>query len=443
MSISARKIEILYFLIIQAGLLATWQHAALVRMVCSYSRAEQETSFEPPPKIKRTKPLIPFNVSYGHIEQREGEQFLDGVVVRAFADWPKDVALPCGEYPMPKRWHHPKVMRSPTKEGYLFVKEMKTGSSTVGGVVLRIARNVARRKEQPFMCVNRIDHTAARDMEYINRDKARSFLFTVLRNPQKRVTSQFFHFFVSREKIEPTDANFEAFLKRMPYMRDYYLKDLALIDSDNAKLRKFIKHYDPLEISDNMLQSLRLKLANSIMRGYDFIAITERMDESLVVLKMILRLKISDILYIKAKSSGGFDDGAFNGTCTFIVPSFVSPGMKNFFKTDEYLNRTEGDWMLYRAASKSLDMTIDRLGREQVEQHVLEFRAAQKMANDRCSLGIRYPCTQGGVRAPYNTHNAPEAHDCLWLDSACGYECLDRISPEVEDMIESGQLLGE
>jgi hypothetical protein len=36
--------------------------------------------------------------------------------------------------------------RTPTREGLFFIKEMKTGSTTLSGVTVRIARNVARRK---------------------------------------------------------------------------------------------------------------------------------------------------------------------------------------------------------------------------------------------------------------------------------------------------------
>jgi hypothetical protein len=70
-----------------------------------------------------------------------------------------------------------------------------------------------------------------------------------------------------------------------------------------------------------------IRVANEIMRQYDFIAVTERMDESLVAMSMLLHLPLADILYLKAKSSGGFDDGG-HGFCVVIQKSFVSDGMK-------------------------------------------------------------------------------------------------------------------
>ena len=379
--------------------------------------------------------LPSFNPPFQTVRTAKHEQLSSGVVVRAFPAWPENLSLPCGKA-NPLTWWKPNVSRSPTKEGILFVKEMKTGSSTVSGITLRIARNIARRKNQNFMCDCRFDHFPARDMEFINRDHRKSFLFTILRNPQARMTSQFFHFHVSRKKIEPSDENFKSFIIQNSYMHDYYLRDLALIPPHDKQRRLMVHTYKPLEMDPDPLRRLRRKLANDIMRGYDFIGITERMDESLVALMMMLRLKISDIVYIKAKSSGNFDDGAFNNTCFYIVPSFTSPGMKEFFTSQMYSNVSEGDLMLYSAAEKSLNMTIDRLGRREFKRHLLQFQTAQKLVNTRCPQGIRYPCSNSGVRARYTKHSDP-ATDCLWLDSGCGYECLDGLEVEIESLVET------
>ncbi len=92
--------------------------------------------------------------------------------------------------------------------------------------------------------------------------------------------------------------------------------------------------------------------------------------------------------------------------------------------------------MLYRAAEKSLDMTIDRLGRRQFNRRLLQFQAAQQLVNAKCAQGLRYPCSASGVRASYLKHSDP-ATDCLWLDSGCGYECIDGMEEEIESMIET------
>jgi hypothetical protein len=42
------------------------------------------------------------------------------------------------------------------------------------------------------------------------------------------------------------------------------------------------------------------------MEDYDFIGMVERMDESLVIMKMLLQLDMNDILYLSAKHGGGY-----------------------------------------------------------------------------------------------------------------------------------------
>mmetsp|Transcript_20744 Transcript_20744/g.31400 ORF Transcript_20744/g.31400 Transcript_20744/m.31400 type:complete len:434 (+) Transcript_20744:112-1413(+) len=417
-------------LLTQIGLLTVLRHSSVIFESCKTTT----DTFDRPTFNNKSRNNMFIKKKFRNLTQEifdsESDAHLDGVILRAFPRWPDNISIPCSQVES-KKWWSPKVMRSPTKRGYLFVKEMKTGSSTVGGVVLRIARNVARRMGNKDMCNVRIDHTNARALNYADRIRNESFLFTMIRNPEKRVTSQFFHFLVSRKKQEPSDVNFQSFLNNSKYLFDYYLRDLALVPSKSSTIKNKIHFYEPQKITSESLKTLRLGLANNIMHGYDFIGITERMDESLVAMKMILRLKISDILYVKAKSSGSFDDGAFNHTCAYIVPSFVSPGMKAFFQSPFYLHQTQGDWMLYRAANKSLDLTIDQLGRPVFEKELKIFVQAQKLVKARCEKNIRWPCSSGGVRAPYRAH-VSNATDCLWLDSGCGAECLDTLESEID-----------
>ena len=89
--------------------------------------------------------------------------------------------------------------------------------------------------------------------------------------------------------------------------------------------------------------------------------------------------------------------------------------------------------MLYNAAYRSLDLTIDSLGREQFEEKLEKFRRAQKLALEKCSSNLTMPCSPEGVRAKVLDVNK-FASDCLWLDSGCGYKCLDEISDEVDNM---------
>lgn len=323
-----------------------------------------------------------------------------GVKPRAFPKWKSDVPFPC--VPPDDRWWHPLVLRTPAHEGLLFVKEMKTGSSTMAGITIRIARNIARRlhKGKFRLCKLRFDHTSASKQDYGNRDKQKSFLFTILREPTSRAVSQFFHFHVSREKVEPSDANFKRHLLKFPYLNHYYLRDLS------------VKQFLP-GVNNTV------KVINDILNEYDFIGVTERLDESLVAIQMILGLETNDLLYLRAKGNGGYDDAAtMNRTCHYIVPSFVSPGMQKFFASQKWKRRIEGDELLYKAADESLDLTIDQLGRKDFNEKLILFRKTMALAEATCT-NVRFPCSESGA---LNNRT-----DCLWLDSGCGVQCLDKI----------------
>jgi hypothetical protein len=211
----------------------------------------------------------PIPVATNEITNEEPAQIeidLQGVEPRAFDPWPKDLPLPC--YPTDENWKA--TQHLPATEGFIYLKAYKTGSSTSSGINLRIARNVAKRANKDFgMCEARYDHAWA-NVLYSNRVPEKTFLWTVVRDPTKRVTSQFFHFQVSREKQEPTDATFIDYIKTGPQdmIEDYYLKALTLktqFSKDQAS-----------------------QIINGIFSDYNFIGVTERMDESAVALAMLL-----------------------------------------------------------------------------------------------------------------------------------------------------------
>jgi hypothetical protein len=330
---------------------------------------------------------------------------------RAFDAWPSDTPLPC--YPAEPNWHTGAVQRSQADTGFLYLKPFKSASSTLAGVNLRISRNVARRQRVGEMCRARFSHGpqpfAAASM-FSRRTVGKSFLWTVLREPTARVVSQFFHFQVSKRKLKPTEANFRRFLvKKDPHnKRDYYLQCLH-------PLQKFDRDkYDPVEA------------AQEILKEYDFIGITERLDESVVVLMILLNLKMGDILFLSSKAKGTYDAYGMNGKCTYIQPSFVSDGMQEALESKTWQNEVQYDQALYVAANQSLDLTIDRLGRENVEKELVRFQKAKQLIAERCEPTTVFPCDQNGQ--PHTDKDT----DCLWKDSGCGTECLDSVATDLD-----------
>ena len=327
---------------------------------------------------------------------------------RAYESWPKDRPFPCFiAEKFPEKANAYTMLVTPVQDGagILFHRPYKTGSTTVAGLVMRLAKRKAHLvQDAPLTpsCRYRANHgTAHTDFLYQKRDKTKSFLFSIIRDPTKRAISQFFHFGVSVYHMEPTDANFQQQMMTKTYGH-YYLNNLGL---------RQVERLDKVRIQESLVKE--------IIDGYDFIAITERMEESLVVFKMLLGLDLEDILYVRERSQGAFSNGPPQRPCLYVWPSFVTKGMKSFFASNKWKKHTNGDFMLYEVANKSLDLTIDRLGRENVESEVIKFKAALKIAEEICAPKAVPMCKDDGSRANKTT--------CIIWSEGCSHDCLDEI----------------
>lgn len=136
---------------------------------------------------------------------------------------------------------------------------------------------------------------------------------------------------------------------------------------------------------------------------------------------MLLRIPLSDVLYLSAKLNGGYDDH-----CSFIQPSSLTTEMKEYIQSDEWKGIVKEDWALYMAANHSLDMTIVRLGRDRFEKNLVLYKAALSEGNRRCREKTVFPCTKDGRHVP------PPETDCLWSDAGCGAKCLDEVATDLQ-----------
>lgn len=334
--------------------------------------------------------------------------------------------FPC--FPPDPKWWTVSVQRTPADTGLLFVREMKTGSSTLAGVLLRIAFRKGKQKLSPLSsssennnnnvpCRMRIDHSSAHKMEYASRKKDKSYVISLLRDPTKRAISHYFHFIVSEQKQDPTDENFQRFFSQHANSwSNYYTKDLSM---KQGRRTQWTTDDSTATTIDTAQQDSRT--VQQILNEYNFIAITERLDESLVVLKLLLGLDTEDILYMSAKKHGSFTAGPPSHPCVYITPSFLTSGMQHFFQSEYWQNYIRLDQLLYNAAIKSLDNTIESLGPQRVQEELVLFRKARTYAQERCQERTVYRCNSKGEFVGSNS-------TCYFWDIGCGYECLDEIS---------------
>jgi hypothetical protein len=142
--------------------------------------------------------------------------------------------------------------------------------------------------------------------------------------------------------------------------------------------------------------------------------------------------------------------GGFQQRCTYIEPSFTSPGMAAFMHTTTnpwFQKCTQWDNVLHQIANRSLDLTIESINNRAAAQHqhqqqhldgggdgprslrsfdrqLQKFQQARAMAEERCQP--KMPCTAQGEKLNYTET------DCLWADSGCGYACLDDVATELD-----------
>ena len=161
-------------------------------------------------------------------------------------------------------------------------------------------------------------------------------------------------------------------------------------------------------------------IANSIMKEYNFVGVTERMEESIVVLQLLLGLTTGDVLFLNSKGNGGFDD-----KCVYIIPSYVSPTMNKYFETStQWKNIAYIDTLLHKAANRSLDLTIDNvIGRSKFQVALTKYQNAMNVVRTRCLPNVQFPCTSSGEPI--------EQPNCFWGDSGCGTSCIDEIADEL------------
>jgi hypothetical protein len=188
----------------------------------------------------------------------------------------------------------------------------------------------------------------------------------------------------------------------------------------------------------------------------------ERMNESLVALKLLLNLTLEEILYVKpSRTSGSFSNGPRTDKdwrpCIYLIPSFLTSSMKTYFygntntntnsnskttrtssnKNDNVINGNEhwiefikGDLLLYQAVNKSLDRTINEIfGRELFDTHLKEFELAQKYANTICGQDDDLVVPMCDSKGHDIVNDPNRSTTCYIWSEGCDHKCLNERIP--------------
>jgi hypothetical protein len=153
--------------------------------------------------------------------------------------------------------------------------------------------------------------------------------------------------------------------------------------------------------------------------------VTERWEESMVVMKLLLNedLEYADFVVLKSKESGtNSRKNQAMKTCHYIPIATTPPEVAEYVQTTYRQNNP--DYLLYAAVNRSLDLTIDLLGRRLVENGVRQLQKMQALAQKECLSTAIFPCSANGTWQP------GYEEDCYKKDFGCGYRCVDAVLDE-------------
>ena len=200
---------------------------------------------------------------------------------------------------------------------------------------------------------------------------------------------------------------------------------MAVLNS--SKGHNFQSKYLDLPSQNNVQSSS----TDRIINGYDFLAVNERMDESLAVLAMLAQVPLADLVVISSKIAGGYDGG--NGrSCVKLQKKWTTPNIDEYIEGD-YQIANKDDYLLYNVAQRSLEKTIDALGRQRVEENVELLRSLQQQNEEQCSRKITMPCPEPKNALKIKDHRRRTTESCYFSDIGCGHACTDVVFADHAD----------
>lgn len=308
----------------------------------------------------------------------------------------------------------------------VYIKTPKAASSTVGGIIRRIA---AHHHLMGVDCEEWPDaepgisahHSTFRYLmtQHYHRFKLQTYVLAFVRDPIARCISHYYHFQVSRknEMMQQTKQQPEHIL-------DFI---------QSKECQNFLANYLKVDTSSHSPNSFVTSISNT----YNFIGVAERFDESVVALAYDLKLSLCDILYISAKNSSqmGTTDG--QGTTFVTAPKFdqLPKSVRSFIQSDKFKESNQYEYELLAYANSALDSKIRAIGAG-FRFTLATYRRISALAHERCAYNISAFTRSGTGKTDNGTNTGSDIRvdgsplKCYWNDNGCGYDCLDDICRE-------------
>jgi len=262
--------------------------------------------------------------------------------------------------------------------GVVVVRIPKTGSTTLQGVVRRIGDLHGMALWKGLQSLRAIDMwarstaTSLQDMQqeifevpvvytghgrlrdssvFFDEYVPRAFRLTMVRDPAERCMSAFYHLFESKQGTAGKHDD-EAKVAFITGECDYFTNETEQRLCSGLACQSFMTNY--------LLPYDNASIAE-ILDAFDFIGVTERFAESMVVLKKDLSLDLADFIYVKVKEAGVPKD------CQAVESAANSARIPLAEESDEVQLaagslRSSIDMDLIRAVNASLDERIANYG---------------------------------------------------------------------------------
>jgi hypothetical protein len=340
------------------------------------------------------------------------------------------------------------------------VKVPKSASSTAAAVVLRI--------QHRHDCAVGWDHGRAADIlppywnstTYSVHDSRQSLLLVApVRTPHNRALSVVYYNHISfhrrhRFPLEskhnstvipktrvPADKFILKHLEQVPpnSICDYMQYSLPS-DGSEQQRHKYL-HSDSASLTPNSTSTLEiLSYVQGIVNGYDCLLVSNRMDESLVVLSLLTNLPITTVLTLSSKATGSWyltsateqtksNSGSAKPPslqCIPLVPPVITRGIEAYFASHTWKQRHAADRLLFAVANQSLDATIQAL--PTFAERYQQYQTWKARIQAQCVDETYFPCSSSGIPQLEESRRS-----CYERDFGCGYPCIDRVLEEQGD----------
>lgn len=276
-------------------------------------------------------------------------------------------------------------------EGFYYIKIHKTGSTTMVKIVEKIASSRAKKNSKCY-CTDLKHRAAYQYLQLKNRAKnnqPRSFLFTIVREPTSRELSNYIYESVIQKKCgrELGVENFKADCCRKKFKLEGMggFQSAFMSTDEKLPMYTFWKANDPERIQQPDLLFDRI---DNLFNSYDFIGVSERLNESLVILSFLLDLSLTDIAYQSfRKNSGNYVQGGGEGRrkCYKSVSKQegITKDIEMYLQSDEWKARTAADRLLHKSVLEAMDNTINNvIGRTKFQERLEKFEELLGLMED-------------------------------------------------------------